>query len=211
LIRCGTLALLMMVAAAWLLPAPNVVAQSPELKPGDTFHFQLAVNPAVAKCLARFPDDANRPPTADVTVVKGKVNDMMTISLHNFKPGLSFDLFTVQRSPLQADGALDPGFKNFGFAWYQTDIDVDPFGEAFVEIKTVLLNEIFGFDPDGPVAPTPTFHVGLWFDDPKDAMSCGFDPAHPTPFNGEHKAGPLAMISLPDKTTSLGPLFIPEK
>jgi len=28
----------------------------------------------------------------------------------------------------------------------------------------------------------------------------------PTPFNGEHRAGPLAFISRPDAGTGLGPL-----
>jgi hypothetical protein len=54
--------------------------------------------------------------------------------------------------------------------------------------------------------PTNTFHVGFWFNNPEDAVACGFDPNAFTPFNGEHKAGPLAMISLPDATTGLGPL-----
>jgi hypothetical protein len=35
---------------------------------------------------------------------------------------------------------------------------------------------------------------------------CTFEVTKPTPFNGEHKAGPLAMISVPDATTNLGPL-----
>jgi hypothetical protein len=56
--------------------------------------------------------------------------------------------------------------------------------------------------------PTNTFHVGFWFNDPNDANKngCTFDVTHPTPFNGEHKAGPGAMISVPDAQTNLGPL-----
>jgi hypothetical protein len=77
---------------------------------------------------------------------------------------------------------------------------------AHVRIKTILLDQIFGFDPDVALPPTNTFHVGFWFNNPEDAVACGFDPTKPTPFNGEHKAGPLAMISVPDATTSLGPL-----
>ena len=53
---------------------------------------------------------------------------------------------------------------------------------------------------------TGTFEVGFWFNDPQAAVSCGFDPTKPTPFNGEHQAGPLAMISLPNAQTGLGPL-----
>jgi hypothetical protein len=75
-----------------------------------------------------------------------------------------------------------------------------------------LLDQIFGFDADKladgstRVPPTNTFHVGFWFNNPDDAVPCGFDASKPTPFNGEHKAGPLAMISLPDPKTNLGPL-----
>jgi hypothetical protein len=42
--------------------------------------------------------------------------------------------------------------------------------------------------------------------DPKAAEPCGFDVATPTPFNGEHKAGTNAMISVPNAKTNLGPL-----
>jgi hypothetical protein len=73
-------------------------------------------------------------------------------------------------------------------------------------IKTILLDRTFGFDPDAELPPTNTFHVGMWFNDPNDAEACGFDVTEPTPFNGEHRAGPLAMISLPDAETGLGPL-----
>jgi len=54
--------------------------------------------------------------------------------------------------------------------------------------------------------PTNTFHMGFWFNNPEDAAPCGFDVNKPTPFNGEHRAGPLAMISVPDADTGLGPL-----
>jgi hypothetical protein len=42
-----------------------------------------------------------------------------------------------------------------------------------------------------------------------DAAACGFpadDPTKFTPFNGEHKADPLAMINVPESSTRLGPL-----
>ena len=75
-----------------------------------------------------------------------------------------------------------------------------------MSIRTILLDQIFGFDPDVALAPTNTFHVGFWFNNPQDAAACGFDVTKPTPFNGEHKAGPLAMISVPNPTSGLGPL-----
>ena len=66
-------------------------------------------------------------------------------------------------------------------------------------IQTILLDQIFGVNLDQtPPNPINTFHVGFWFNNPDDAKGCGFDPTKPTPFNGEHRAGPLAMISVPD-------------
>ena len=40
------------------------------------------------------------------------------------------------------------------------------------------------------LAPTPTFHVGFWFNDPENAAPCRFTSPAPTPFNGDHNAGP---------------------
>jgi hypothetical protein len=126
--------------------------------------------------------------------------------VRNIKPGLAFDLFTVQRSNLLSNGTPDPSFTNFGLAWYQSDVQVNSQGTGQVTIRTILLNQIFGFDPDVGLNPVNTFHVGFWFNNPNDAAPCGFDVTHPTPFNGEHNAGPVARISLPNAVTGLGPL-----
>ncbi|HLY83474.1 MAG TPA: hypothetical protein VKQ71_10845 [Acidimicrobiales bacterium] len=162
--------------------------------------FPLFANPSVVGCLGV---EGRPAPTATVTVNPGELNDTMTVRLNHFKPGLAFDLFTVQRSNQQADGSANPT-PGFGLAWYQSDIQVGNSGTATAHIRTILLNQIFGFDPDVKLAPTNTFHVGFWFNNPNDAASCGFTGF--TPFNGEHHAGPLAMISRPDAATNLGPL-----
>ena len=200
--RVVRLALGIAVAAA--------TAESALAADGDTIRFQLFPNKSVVHCLAA--SDAVTP-TVDVVVRRGRLNDKMKLYLKNFKPGLNFDLFTVQRSPQLADGAADPEFVagRFGLAWYQSDIHVneddDSEGEpSKVEIKTILLDQIFGFDSDVALPPTNTFHVGFWFNDPNDAADCGFNVNKPTPFNGEHRAGPLAFISRPDAITDLGPL-----
>lgn len=187
---------------AVLAVAPNVAARGGQ----DEIHFKLVPNAKFADCLAQYPGDAQRAPTAEVEVKRGKLNDRLELHIHNIKPGLAFDLFTVQRSSLRADGSPDPNFKNFGLAWYQSDLEANEHGNGEVAIRTILLDQIFGFDPDASLGPTNTFHVGFWFNDPNAAKDCGFDPTKPTPFNGEHKAGPLAMISLPDAKTNLGPL-----
>jgi hypothetical protein len=92
----------------------------------------------------------------------------------------------------------------FGMAWYQSDIQVGSYGTATATIKTILLNQIFGFDPDVSLTPTNTFNVGFWFNNPADAQNCGFTGT--TPFNGEHTAGPVAFITRPNAVTGLGPL-----
>jgi len=182
------------------------VDASPAFAQPKTITFELAPNPKFLACLAQFPGDPSRPPRAQVRVDRGALNDRLVLKLANIKPHLAFDLFTIEHSNLLANGTVDPTFTNFGLAWYQSDIQIDGDGDGSVHIQTILLDQIFGFDPAVSLAPTNTFHVGFWFNDPQDAVACGFDPTKPTPFNGEHKAGPNAMISLPDAVTGLGPL-----
>lgn len=182
----------------------------------DEISFDLLANPKFVDCLR---GSSYEEPRARATVIRGKLNDTLVLDLDGIKPGLAFDLFTVQRTSLLADGTPDPAFKgSFGLAWYQSDIQIGRPGddrsgrggdEGHVRIKTILLDQIFGFDPDAALPPTNTFHLGFWFNNPQDAAACGFpanDPTKFTPFNGEHKAGPLAMISVPDERTKLGPL-----
>jgi len=169
-------------------------------------NFSLHPNPKFISCLGV---PGNPAPTANVHVVRGNLNDTLTITGKNFKPGLAFDMFTVQRSNLRPNATVDPNFTNFGMAWYQSDLQADSDGSFSTTIKTILLDQIFGFDPDqSNPAPINTFHVGFWFNDPNDANvdGCTFDITHPTPFNGEHHAGPVAFISVPNSTTKLGPL-----
>jgi hypothetical protein len=162
--------------------------------------FKLFPNTATVAC-ARAPGQTAK---ITATVDRGTRNDQMTLNLSGFKPGLNFDLFTVQNSNQQADGSPVPGFTTFGLAWYQSDVHVGSTGTSKVVIKTILLDQIFGFDPAASLAPTNTFHVGFWFNDPADAAPCGFTGT--TPFNGEHNAGPLAFITRPDAVNNLGPL-----
>ena len=165
--------------------------------------FNLAPEKKVLSCLSA---NDGFSPAAQVTVQRGKLNDVLILHAQHLKPNTGFDMFTVQNSNLLSDGTADPTFKNFGLAWYQSDLQTDSKGNAEVTIKTILLDQIFGFDPVVGLPPTNTFHVGFWFNNPQDAVACGFDPTKPTPFNGEHKAGPAAMISVPDVETGLGPL-----
>ena len=199
--------------AGLCLMSTLAIAQS---KP-DQAIFELKPNPAFLACLS----GSSEAPHASVAVKRGDLNDTALIRVTGLKPNLDFDLFTVQRSSLDDSGAPVQNFKGFGLAWYQSDLHSDGDGNAKVTIRTILLDQIFGFDADvvatqvagntatpAPIVlkPTNTFHMGFWFNNPADAALCGFDVSKPTPFNGEHRAGPLAMISLPVAPANLGPL-----
>jgi hypothetical protein len=193
--------LVLVLGAVALTAAPRLVAQT------DVAHFDLFPNPKFVSCLG-VPGGPT--PTARVTVFRGKLNDTLVLSAQNIRPGVAFDMFTVQRTNLLSDHTVDPAFTgSFGFAWYQSDLQASSEGKINATIKTILLDQIFGFDPElSNPAPVNTFHLGFWFNNPADATvdGCAFDTTHPTPFNGEHQAGPLAMISVPNPTTNLGPL-----
>jgi hypothetical protein len=200
---------LIALAAAALAVAAGSVIAAYAASGATEASFDLKPNPKFVNCLAKYPNDPSRPPTASVEVEKGDLNDRLTLHLHNIKPNLAFDLFTVQRSTLDAQGKPISPAPSFGLAWYQSDVQADDGGSGRVKIQTVLADQIFGVNLDeSPVNPINTFHVGFWFNDPNDAAACGFDVTKPTPFNGEHHAGPLAMISLPDAQTGLGPLCL---
>lgn len=169
----------------------------------DSKSFLLHAVPQFLDCIS---DNSGQAPTATVSVQRGAQNDQLKLSVAHIKPGLQFDVFTVERSNLLADGTVDPNFTNFGLAWYQSDLAITGSGTGTANLHTILLDQIFGFDPAVSLPPTNTFHIGFWFNDPNDAAPCGFNPQTPTPFNGEHNAGPAAMISVPGGHTNLGPL-----
>jgi hypothetical protein len=178
---------------------PALSRGAPATKVKETT-FKLFPNPAFVQCLQA----SNETAKVKATVTRGSVNDTLSLKLSGFQPDLDFDLFTVEKSNQNADGSPVDGFTNFGLAWYQSDIKIKDDGTGRVTIQTILLDQIFGFDPAVGLNPTNTFHVGFWFNNPDDAVPCGFSGT--TPFNGEHNAGPLAFITRPDATFGLGPL-----
>jgi hypothetical protein len=185
-------------AAATVFAGAAASAQTS--KPSYT-SFSLFPSAAVQNCLAA----PGKTPTATAHVVRGNLNDTLVLDIKNIKPNLDFDVFTVEKAPQLSDGSANPAFGgNFGFAWYQSDLHSDSNGRGSAVIKTVLLDQIFGFDASRGVPPVNTFNVGFWFNNPADVASCGFTGF--TPFNGEHHAGPVAMITRQDVATKLGPL-----
>lgn len=90
-----------------------------------TVTFELAANPAFVSCFS------GGMPSATVTVRRGNLADRLLISVSGLRPNLQFDLFTVQRSSLDANGKPIPAanFPGFGLAWYQTDLEADDNGK----------------------------------------------------------------------------------
>ncbi len=187
------------VAAAVLGLSVGIAAAATS-KP-DEIRFRMFPQAAFVDCMKPSPDAPT--PRVSVEVERHTANDTALVELKGFKPHLGFDLFTIQHSPQTATGAADAN-PSVGLAWYQSDIQVNSEGTGQARIKTILLDQIFGVDKDVSLAPTNTFHLGFWFNNPADATRCGFTGF--TPFNGEHHAGPLAFVTRPNARTNLGPL-----
>ncbi len=185
--------------------AGTAAAQQQADRSEGTVTFALAPVPQFLDCLR-----ANKyeEPRVRGTVVHGAQTDTLILEMDGIKPNLTLSVFSTERPFFGADGNKDPEFHGFGLSWYQSDIVTPKHSDdGRVRLQTILLNETFGFDPDVNLPPTNVLHLGLWFDDPQDAVACGFvpNPAKPGPFNGEHNSGPLAFGTVPDMN-GLGPL-----
>jgi hypothetical protein len=150
--------------------------------------------------------------TARVTVKPGGPVDIMDVSVAGLPPNTDFDFFVVQK----------PGAP-FGLAWYQGDIETDQYGEGherfigrfndetFIVAQgsvpaPVVHNNAFPDAAVNPVMnPVHTFHLGLWFNSPLDAMKAGC-PGDVTPFNGEHDAG-IQVLNTSNFPDLQGPLL----
>ena len=84
--------------------------------------FNLAAEKKVLSCLS---GSNGLSPLARITVQRGNLNDVLILHAEHLKPNTGFDMFTVQNSNLLSDGTADPNFKNFGLAWYQSDVQSD--------------------------------------------------------------------------------------
>ncbi|MBV9183646.1 MAG: hypothetical protein JO356_20260 [Acidobacteria bacterium] len=127
--------------------------------------------------------------------------EVMKVNVFGLPPHTHFDFFVIQ----QPDGP-------FGMSWYEGDIDTDDEGHGYGLFIGRFSIETFIVAPAGPsggiAAPTPhddrdattnpatppvhTFHLGLWFNSPDDAVEAGC-PGATTPFNGDHTAGVQAL------------------
>jgi hypothetical protein len=127
------------------------------------------------------------------------------------------DAFVTIRSVIQVPNAP------FGIGWYQGDLNSNRFGQArgtfigrfsietfAVAPGTAPAPKVFTSPPfpsassNPPFGPIQMYHLGLWFNSPRDAARAGC-PATVTPFNGEHNAG-VQALSTRNFPTLFGPL-----
>ena len=150
--------------------------------------------------------------TARVSIKPGGPVEVMDVSVQGLPPNTDFDFFVIQK----------PGAP-FGLAWYQGDIETDDYGEGherfigrFNEETFIVAqgsvpaplvhNNAFPDAAMNPVtAPVHTFHLGLWFNSPQDAVNAGC-PGDVTPFNGEHDAG-IQVLNTSNFLDLEGPLL----
>src|SRR5512132_4270064 len=174
------------VLSATAVEVPVAVAQgSPQV-----LKFQMIRSAAAedAKCLANVHAKVQIEPLGPV--------ERMTIVASGLPKNTEFDLFVIQLANAP-----------FGLSWYQGDMDSNDSGVArgvFIgrfNIETFIVAPGTGAapvvhdqqpNPDANTNPaTPpvhTFHLGLWFNSPNDAVAAGC-PNAVTPFNGDHNAG----------------------
>jgi hypothetical protein len=149
---------------------------------------------------------------AQVTIQSQGPVEVMKVSANHLPKNTDFDFFVIQV----------PNAK-FGISWYQGDLESNSAGNAdgtFIgrfSIETFAVApgvepapQVFNKPPFPDAAQNPAFnpvqmyHLGLWFNSPKDAATAGCG-ATVTPFNGEHNAGVQALSTrnFPDQA---GPL-----
>jgi len=140
--------------------------------------------------------------------------EIMKVKVWGLPPNTDFDLFVIQVPN-----------KPFGLSWYQGDIETNKDGVGYGEFIGRFSIETFIVAPG--VAPAPadpfhdpertqdakqnpatnpvqTYHLGLWFNNPKDVVKAG-GPGTVTPFNGEHDAG-LQVLNTSEFPDIEGPL-----
>ena len=172
----------------------------------DQINFDMVVSAGAKACLPNA--------HAEVTVKsngRGDAEDM-TIFASGLPPDTDFDVFVIQvpKAP-------------FGVSWYQGDLQSNHGGNAVQHFRGRFSIETFSVAPNTapapvvfggpfpdaslnpPFNPIQMYHLGVWFNSPKDAQKNGC-PATVTPFNGEHNAGIQALntSNFPDNQ---GPLF----
>jgi hypothetical protein len=180
-------------------PTAQTVTQQVTKAKVTTFSMVRSAGAVKANCLQHA--------RARVSIKSGGPVDVMTVWADGLPKNTDFDFFVLQQPSLP-----------FGLAWYQGDLETNKYGVAYQKYVGRFNEETFtigaGVAP-APVrhtsptrdastnpatAPVHQYHLGFWFNSPRDAARAGCGDAV-TPFNGEHNAGTQAM-----STRQFGPL-----
>ncbi len=134
--------------------------------------------------------------------------EVMDVKVTGLPKNTEFDAFVIQVPN-----------KPFGMSWYQGDIQTNSLGKGYARFVGRFNQETFIVAPGVAVAPrvhdtdaadnpaTPpvhTYHIGIWFNSPADAVKAGC-PGATTPFNGDHKAG-IQILNTSTFDDDKGPL-----
>lgn len=189
----------------WSASATSTTPQQASGPNGAT-SFDMVRSPGIVKagCLPNA--------TAHVDVKSTGPVEEMTVTAHGLPPKTNFDFFVIQvpNAP-------------FGLSWYQGDIESDAYGNASQKFVGRFNEETFIVAPGSANArvvhnnafpdassnpqtgPIHTYHLGMWFNSPKDATNAKC-PDATTSFNGEHDAG-VQVFNTSQFPDTEGPLF----
>src|SRR5262245_59614010 len=173
----------------------------------EPFTFDMVRSPALANSPNCVPDAH-----AKVRIEPHGAVEEMTVRVEGLPPNTEFDFFVIQ----VPNGP-------FGMSWYQGDVETNAHGVGHGRFIGRFNEETFIVAPGSVAAPSVhhnafpdatlnpitgpihTFHLGLWFNSPQDAVKAGC-PAGPTPFNGEHNAG-VQVLNTSNFDNAHGPLL----
>ena len=196
-----------MKVAALAALAVAALASTPALAETDSFTFNMVRNSGGAL--------QNALPHAhgSVTITAAGAIEVMEVVVTGLLPNTDYDFFVIQVP-----------HPPFGLSWYQGDIEANSQGvghEFFIgrfSIETfivapgvapapVVFNGPFPDASANPATnPVQLYHLGLWFNNPSDAVRAGAL-GTVTPFNGEHHAG-VQVLNTSDFADNFGPLRV---
>jgi hypothetical protein len=179
-------------AAAMLGVTATVAVASGAPARAHGFSFRLVPSAGISSCLPHA--------RGNVTITPQGENDKMVVHVAGLPRNSEFDLFVIQVPD-----------KPFGVAWYQSDIDTGRGGTGSVTVRGIFDAETFSVSLGGTTTfgPTHQFHLGIWFNNPRQPFRLGCEPGATsptvTPFNGEQHAG-IQVLNTGQFPDNAGPL-----
>jgi uncharacterized protein YbcV (DUF1398 family) len=180
--------MLLMLGAALVLAA--LAATAAFAVDSTTFKMLRSQSAVANDCLegARAHVDVRTTPTDQ---------QIMDVTVNHAPKNTEFELFITQQPNAP-----------FGISWYQADFETNNQGYGEVRARGIFSEELFAVAPGSvpapqvddldaetnpAFAPVHTFHIGLWFGSPEEALAAGC-PGTVTPFDGGgHQAGVQAF------------------